>query len=245
MENVDAGHGPEASALMQDTWLLKPAKRRTPAEVKRDFRALRVPRQVSTTLLDRWRASPAAVEPVLQLVKKLVVAHAMHRAQVKGARWAAGYARDPHHKETPETPGALSPIRDIVEQLIADLERLIDWKFTPPIAWEELDAKHKRTGRTVRLASLDENIRGAFTTARRALLVVRARLREDTRRSRGRPRTLVHPFQGSAVRQRELVAVLRDQLLTLHPARKQHARTARIEAAHLAREIIAAVLPRP
>jgi len=38
--------------------------------------------------------------------------------------------------------------------------------------------------------------------------------------------------------------MLRDQLLALHPARKTHARTARIEASRLAREIIAATLRR-
>ncbi len=117
---------------------------------------------------------------------------------MKGVTWAAGTARDPHYKLTPEKPGALRPLRELVERVIAELEQLIQWQFTPPIVLHERDAKHTKTHRTVRLTRLDEAIRETFAKARTELLGVRAMLRQDTQGPRGRKATLVQPYQVSA-----------------------------------------------
>jgi hypothetical protein len=54
-------------------------------------------------------------------------------ADERGAKWAAGTARDPHHKLTPEEPGDLRPVSDLVERVISDLDRLTQRTLTPPI----------------------------------------------------------------------------------------------------------------
>jgi hypothetical protein len=148
---------------MRDAWLRQGAPRgpRTWAQQQRWFRALRVPGEVFETV-QRWAGSPDQLEPLLRLLRDMVVSNAVHRARTKDARFAAGTARDPHHKRVPEQPGVLSPIMAIVERLVKDLERLITWKFTPPIELHELDAKLTPTGRVVRLSRLDESIRDAF-----------------------------------------------------------------------------------
>jgi hypothetical protein len=87
------------------------------------------------------------------------------------ARWLAGRARDPHYTRTPEKPGALRPIRELVDRVVADLERLITWQFTPPIVRHELNAKLKPTGRIVsswrfgRIATLRPMTAAAATSA--------------------------------------------------------------------------------
>jgi hypothetical protein len=116
-----------------------------------------------------------------------------------------------------------------VDRVVADLERLINWQFAPPIELQELDAKLTPTGRIVRVARLNEGVREVFGTARRALLGVQARLHEVTDRSRGRKATLVQPFRVSAfraraarpmpARRRDLERQLRDELLRLRPKR--------------------------
>ena len=169
------------------------------------------------------------------------------------SRRAAGRARDPHYTRTPEEPGALRPIRQRVDRVVADLERLINWQFTPPIELHELDAKLKPTGRIARLSRLDEGMRDAFETARSALLGVRATLREATDRHRGRKATLVQPFRVSALtaraapltpaRRRELERRLRDELLRFHPDRKTRPRAARLDVGRLALRIGDSVLP--
>jgi len=166
---------------------------------------------------------------------------------MKRAKWAAGTARDPHHKLTPEEPGALRPLLDIVERVISDLERLSQWKFNPPIVLHERDAG-KRKRRRVRLSRLDEAIREAFEKARQELLWVRENLRKDTQRPRGRKATLVQPYRVSAlsrsterpkpVRRRELARMVRAQILALHPDREKRPRAARAEAGRLARDVI-------
>ena len=73
------------------------------AELKRQFRALQVPVDICETL-QRWGASPDALEPLLRVVRDIVFSNAVHRAAMKRAKWAAGAAYDPHHKGTPEEP---------------------------------------------------------------------------------------------------------------------------------------------
>jgi hypothetical protein len=140
-----------------------------------------------------------------------------------------------------------------VDRVVADLERLIHWQFTPPIELHELNAKFKPTGRIVRLARLDEGLRDAFEIARRAVLGVQATLHELTDRRRGRKATLVQPFRVSALRaraepptparRRDLQRRLRDELLQLHPARKRNPRVARLDVERLARRIGNSILP--
>jgi hypothetical protein len=212
--------------------------------LKRHFRVLRVPAHVCETL-QQWGASPDDLKPLLRLVRVIAVSNAIHRAEMKRATWAAGTARDPHYKLTPEKPGALRPLLDVVEQVIADLERLIQWRFTPPIVLQKLDANLKPTGRTVRLTRLDEALRETFGKARQELLWVRANLRQATQRPRGRKAKLVQPFRISALpkpaRRRELVKLVRVQLFALHPDRKTRPRAAMATADRLAGEIIASI----
>ena len=193
------------------------------------------------------------LEPLLRLIRDIVFSNAVHRARTTQVRRAAGRARDPHYGRTPEEPGALRPIRELVDRVVADLERLINWQFAPPIELQELDAKLKPTGRIVRLARLDEGMREAFETARRALLGVQAMLHEATDRHRGRKATLVQPSRVSVLRsrpepptparRRDLERRLRDELLQLHPARKRNPHAARVEAGRLARRIGNSILP--
>jgi len=140
-----------------------------------------------------------------------------------------------------------------VDRVVADLERLINWQFTPPIELHELNAKLEPTDRIVRVARLDEGVRETFETARRALLGVQAMLHDVTDRSRGRKATLVQPFRVSALRaraepptparRRDLERRLRDELLRLHPARTRNPRAARLDVGPLARRISNAILP--
>jgi hypothetical protein len=239
---------------MRDSWLQQGARRgrRTSAEQTRQLRALGVPAHVCATL-QQWAASPDTLEPLLRLIRDIVFSNAVHRARTTQARRAAGRARDPHYKQTPEDPGVLRPIRQRVDRLVAELERLINWRFTPPIELHELDAKLKPTGRIARLARLDEGLRDAFDTARRALLGVRATLRDVTDRHRGRKATLVQPFRVSVLtapatpptpaRRRDLERLLRDELLRLHPDRTRRPRAARIDVGRLARRIGNSILP--
>jgi hypothetical protein len=145
---------------MRDSWLQRGARRdrRTSADQMRQLRVLRVPKDVCQTL-QQWAASPATLEPLLRLIRAIVFANAVHRARMTEGRRAAGRARDPHYARTPEEPGALRPLREVVDRVVADLERLINWQFTPPIELHELNAKLKSTGRIVRLARLDEGLR--------------------------------------------------------------------------------------
>ena len=215
--------------------------------MKRQFRVLRVPADVCETL-QQWGASPDDLTPLLRLVRDIVMSNAVHRAEMTRAKRAAGAAREPHYKVTPEEPGALRPLLDSVERVVADLERLIQWKFTPPMELLELDATLQPTGRTVHLSRLDEPIRAVFGKARKELLWVREELRKDTRRARGRKATLVSPRPGSTrprfpevakpVRRRELVRIVRAQILALHPSRTKPSRAARASAARLADDII-------
>ena len=234
---------------MRDAWLQRATPRGpwTWAELKRQFRVF-VPAVESKTLcatLRQWGASPEDLEPLLRLVRAIVLSNAAHRADLTRATWAAGTARDPHHKPRPEQPGALRPLLDIVERVIAELERLIQWEFTPPIVLHEHDAKHKPTHRTVRLTRLDEGIRAVFAKARMELLWVRELLRRDTQRPRGRKATLVQPDRVSAVpkaaRRRDLVRIVCAEILALHPERTTRPRAARAQAERLARDIIAAI----
>jgi hypothetical protein len=239
---------------MRDSWLQRGARRdrRTSADQMRQLRVLRVPKDVCQTL-QQWAASPATLEPLLRLIRAIVFANAVHRARMTEGRRAAGRARDPHYARTPEEPGALRPLREVVDRVVADLERLINWQFTPPIELHELDAKLKPTGRIVRLARLDESMREAFETARSALLGIWAGLHEVTDRHRGRKATLVQPFRVSTLtaraarptpaRRRDLERLLRDELLQLHPARKRHPRAARLDVGPLARRIGKSILP--
>ena len=236
---------------MRDRWLTQAARRpSTWIQLKQQFRALRVPADVYTTL-QRWVASPVELEPLFRLVRDLVFANAVHRARGKHRKWAAGAARDPHYQLTPETPGALRPILDVLDGVIADLERLSRWEVTPPITLHELDATLTLTGRTVRLSRLDEHLQEAFETARRTLLPVREHLRAATQRHPGRKATLVQPRRVSAlrvptespppVRRRQLERRLRDQILLLHPSRQTGPRAARVDAGRLAHDIIDAI----
>jgi hypothetical protein len=240
---------------MRDVWL-RTATPRGPwtwAALKRQFRAF-LPASQSKTLcatLQQWGASPEDLAPLLRLVRAITLSNAVHRAQMKGATWAAGTARDPHYKATPEVPGVLRPLRDHVERVFADLELLIQWEFTPPIVLQELDAKHTPTGRTERLVRLDEGMRAAVAKARTELLRVRELLRTDTQRPRGRKATLVQPYQVStrsrsseipkAARRRDLVRMVRAEILALHPKRTTRPRAARAQAERLARGIIATI----
>jgi hypothetical protein len=244
-----------APAGMRDVWL-RTATPRGPwtwAELKRQFRAV-VPAAECKTLwatLRPWGASPEDLKPLLQLVRAIVFSNAVHRAQMNGATWAAGTARDPHHELTPEEPGALRPLLELVERVISELEQLIQWEFTPPIVLQEYDAKHQPTPRTVRLARLDEGIRKAFAKARTELLALRETLRTDTQRPRGRKAILVQPYQVStrsrssevpkAARRRDLVRMVRAEILALHPKRTTRPRAAQAQAKRLARDIIAAI----
>lgn len=237
---------------MRDPWLHRaPRGPWTWAELKRQFRAV-VPAAERTTLcetLQQWGASPEDLKPLLQLIRAIVFSNAVHRAEMKRATWAAGTARDPHYKATPEEPGALRPLRDRVERVTAELEQLTQWEFTPPIV---LDAQHKRPARRrVRLSRLDEAIRETFEKARKELLGVRAMLRRDTQRPRGRKATLVQPYRVSArsrspelpkpARRGELMRRVGAQILAIHPERTTRPRAARAQAASLARDIIAAI----
>jgi hypothetical protein len=220
-----------APAGMRDAWLQK-ARPRGPwtwAELKPQFRAF-VPAAECKSLfktLQQWGTSPDQLKPLLRLVRNIVFSNAVHRAERKHAEWAAGTARDPHYKLTPETPGALHPLLDIVDRVIADLQHLSRWEFKPPIVLRELDAKLKPTRRTVRLSRLDESMREAFEKARQELLGVRVHLCEDTRRGRGRKATRVLPYRVSVrsrstevpkpARRRELTRMLGAQLLALNP----------------------------
>jgi hypothetical protein len=239
---------------MRDSWLQRGAQRdrRTSADQMRQLRVLRVPKDVCQTL-QQWAASPATLDPLLRLIRDIVFSNAVHRARMTEGRRAAGRARDPHYKQTPEEPGALRPIRELVDRVVAHLERLITWQFTPPIELHELDAKLKPTGRIVRVARLDEGMREAFETARSALLGVQAMLHDVTDRHRGRKATLVQPFRVSTLtarsarptpaRRRELERRLRDELLRLHPARTRKPRAARLDIGRLARRIANSILP--
>jgi hypothetical protein len=235
---------------MGDSWLRQGARRggRTSAEQRRQFRVLRIPDEVGETL-QQWAASPAKLEPLLRLIRAIVLANAVHPARTMQARRAAGRARDPHYARTKEEPGALRPLRELVDRVVADLERLITWQVTPPIEFHELDAKLQPTGRIVS-AQLDENMRETFETARNTLLGVRATLHAATARHRGRKVTLVHPSRGStltarvrptSVRRRDLERLLRDELLPLHPDRTTPA--ARVDVDRLARHIGNSILP--
>jgi hypothetical protein len=244
-----------APAGMRDAWL-RTATPRGPwtwAERKRQFRAF-VPAAACTSLcetLQRWDASPEDLELLLRLVRTIVLSNAVHRAEMSRATWAAGTAREPHYKRTPEVPGALRPLRDRVERVIAELEQLIQRQFTPPIVLHKLDAKLKATQRTVRLSRLDEGVRAAFAKARTELLWVREALRQDTQRRRGLKATLVQPYRVSArsrssevpkaARRRDLVRMVCAEILALHPEQTTRRRAARAEAASLARDIIAAI----
>ena len=238
-----------APAGMRDAWLrtATPGGPWTWAERKRQFRAF-VPAAVCTTLcetLQRWDASPEDLEPLLRLVRTIVFSNAVHRGQIKRAKWAAGTARNPHYEGTPEVPGALRPLRDRVERVIAELEQLSQWEFTPPIVRHELDAQHTPTQRTVRVTRLDQGVRAAFAKARADLLWVWEALRKDTERPRGRKATLVQPDRVSAVpkaaRRRDLVRIVCAEILALHPERTTRPRAARAQAERLARDIIAAI----
>jgi hypothetical protein len=223
--------------------------RRTSAEQTRQLRALRVPKDVCQTL-QQWAASPATLEPLRRLIRSIVFSNAVHRARTAEARRAAGRARDPHYAHTPEEPGALRPIRELVDRVVADLGRLINWQFTPPIEFHELDAKLKPTGR---IARLDEGLRDVFETARTALRGLQATLHEVTDRHRGRKATLVQPFTVSTLttraarptpaRRPELERQLRDELLQVHPDRTRHPHAARLDAGRLARRIGNSILP--
>ena len=239
---------------MRDSWLQRGPRRGRPtsAEQRRQFRVLRIPDEVCETL-QQWAASPATLEPLLRLIRDIFFSNAVHKGHMAQVRWLAGWARDPHYTGKPEEPGALRPIRELVDRVVADLERLITWQFTPPIELRELDAKLKPTGRIVRLARLDEGLRDAFETARRAVLGIQATLHEVTDRHRGRKTTLVQPFRVSVLtaraaqptpaRRRELERRLRDELLRLHPDRTKRPRPARLDAGRLARRIGKSILP--
>jgi len=230
--------------VAQDRWLHKEAPRgsRSGEKVYGELRAVRVPQRVISTL-ERWVTSPEQVRPLARLIRGMIFANAYYDAQQKRARWAAGTARDPHYKQSPEDPGALGPLRKLVDEVIAKLETLRDWQF-PPIELKELDAKLRPTGRIVKLSRLDENRRRTFERARQALLGIQAELHEATRRPRGRKAGLVKPFgvapfplaRGlpTPARRRELVRMLHEEIFALHPDRKTRQRTAKAQAGRLA-----------
>jgi len=65
------------------------------AELKRQFRAF-VPAAQSKTLcatLQQWGASPDALQPLLRMIRAIVVSNAVHRAEMKRGKWAAGTLR--------------------------------------------------------------------------------------------------------------------------------------------------------
>jgi hypothetical protein len=241
---------------MRDAWLRTGTPRGmwTWAKLERQFRAF-VPAAQTKTLCATLRhsgASPKNLAPLLRLITDITLSNAVHRAQMNRVKWAAGTARDAHYKATPEVPGALRPLLEIVERVIVDLEQLIDWQFTPPIELHELDARHGLTGRTVRLARLDEGLRAAAAKARREFVGVRDALRTDTARTRGRKATLVQPYrvsgrgrstaQPGVASPRDLVRMVRAEILRLHPRRAARPRAAQAQAERLARSIIAAIL---
>jgi hypothetical protein len=231
-----------------DAWLQKTTPRGpwTWAKRTRQFRAF-IPNAECKALcqtLQQWGVSPDDVEPLVRVVRRIVLSNAVHRAQGKAAKWAAGAARDPHHKRTPEEPGALRPILDIVERVIAELEQVIHWTFTPPARLEELDPRHKPTGRTVRVARLDETIRSACAKARNEVVGIRRLLRRDTQRLRGRKATLVWPHGAQSItlraaRRRDLAQIVCRQILALYPAERRFPRAAKAQAERVARDIIA------
>src|SRR4029453_1543965 len=65
---------------MRDPWLQRGARRRTSAEQTRQLRVLRIPNEVRETL-QQWAASPAALEPLLRLIRAIVVSNAAHQAR--------------------------------------------------------------------------------------------------------------------------------------------------------------------
>src|SRR5215831_17647439 len=234
-----------------DRWLHKEAPRGSRSGEKGygELRAVRVPPRVISTLKG-WVTSPEQVRPLARLIRDMLFANAYYHAQQKQARWAAGAARDPHYKQSPEDPGALGPLRRLVDEVIASLETLIDWPF-PPIELKELDAKLRPTGRNMKLSRLDENRRRTFEIARQALLGIQRELHEATRRPRGRKARLVKPFRvapfslarglPTLARRRELVRMLRDEIFALHPDRKTRQRAAKTQAGRLAHLTIGSI----
>src|SRR5262249_43903767 len=103
---------------MRDSWLQQGTRRRarTWADQKRQFRALRVPDEVAD-IIQPWARAPDKVQPLLRLLRDIVFSNAVHRARTNAARWAACTARDPHHAQRPEQPGALSPLTAIVDRV--------------------------------------------------------------------------------------------------------------------------------
>ena len=97
-----------APAGMRDSWLRKATPRApwTWAELKRQFRALHIPADICETL-QRWGASPDDLEPLLRVVRDIVFSNAVHHAAMKGAKWAAGTARDPEAKFGEELDGGI------------------------------------------------------------------------------------------------------------------------------------------
>jgi len=200
--------------------------------------------------LERWVTSPEQVRPLARLIRGMIFANAYYDAQQKWARWAAGTARDPHHKQSPEDPGALGPLRKLVDEVIANLETLRDWQF-PPIELKELDAKLRPTRRIVKLSRLDENRRRTFERARQGLLGIQRELHDATRRPRGRKARLVKPFgvapfslvRGlpTPARRRELVRMLHEEIFALHPDRKTRQRAAKAHAGRLAHLTIGSI----
>jgi len=96
--------------VAQDRWLHKKAPRgsRSAEKVYGELRAMRVPPRVISTL-EGWGTSPEQVRPLARLIRGMIFAKVYYDAQQKRARWAAGTARDPHYKQSPEDPGALGP----------------------------------------------------------------------------------------------------------------------------------------
>ncbi len=233
----------------QDRWLRTGAKRRSQSweEVRRELHALRVPQRVISTL-EGWRTSPEQGRSLARLIRDMMLANAYYRALQKVARWAAGTARDPHYGQSPENPGVLGPVRKLVDQVLADLKTLKDWRFSPPITVEELDANFTPTGRTMQLSQLDEDIRETFERARQELLGIQSALHDATQRPRGRKARLVKPFAvpvfsparalPTRARRRELVRMLAEKIFVLHPDHTKHSRPARADAGRLARIII-------
>jgi hypothetical protein len=102
--------------------------------------------------------------------------------------------------------------------------------------------------RVARLSWLDAALRVTLEEARQELLRLRANLRTDTQRARGRKATLVQPYRMSArsrkpARRRELVRMVCAELLALHPNREKPPRATRAMAERLADDIIGSVLP--
>jgi hypothetical protein len=243
---------PSAAASIKagprDAWLQKTPPRGpwTWAKRTRQFGAF-IPKAECKALcqtLEQWGVSPDNVEPLVRVLRRIVLSNAVHRAQRKAAKWAAGTARDPHYKDTPEKPGALRPILNIVERVIADLEQVINWTFRPAIMLEERDAQHKPTGRTVQLARLDETIRSTCAKARNEVVGIRRLLRRDAQRLRGRKATLVWPYEAQSItlraaRRRDLAQMVCRQILALYPAQTRVPHAAKAQAARVARDIIA------